>query len=91
MGSFSTFALGVFAVVLATLYQTNVHFVLYTGVRLFLGIGHTLEPLSAFPYKCRRIEDERLQACEDMWLSEATRQLFLACSESKGRQQWSPK
>ncbi|KAK8092977.1 hypothetical protein PG999_014564 [Apiospora kogelbergensis] len=90
MGSFSTFSLGVFAVVLATLYQTNVHFVLYTGVRLFLGIGHTLEPLSAFPYKCRRIEDERLQACEDMWLSEATRQLFLACSESKGRQQWSP-
>ncbi|KAK8073507.1 hypothetical protein PG994_004406 [Apiospora phragmitis] len=91
MGGLTNFALGILAAILAGLYQSNVHFVLYTGVRLFLGVGHTLEPLSAFPaYKCRRIEDERLQACEDMWLSEATRQLFLACSSPKGRHQWSP-
>ncbi|KAK7946893.1 uncharacterized protein PG986_011214 [Apiospora aurea] len=91
MGVLMNSILGVLAVILATLYQSNVHFALYRGVRLFYGIGHTLEPLSAFPsYKCRRIEDERLQACEDMWLSEATRQLFLACSETRGRQQWSP-
>ncbi|KAK8024378.1 hypothetical protein PG993_012444 [Apiospora rasikravindrae] len=92
MGILVNLILGVIAVLLASLYQSNVHFVLYTGVRLYFGVGHTLEPLTAFPaYRCRRIEDERLQACEDMWLSEATRQLFLACSDPKGRQQWSPK
>lgn len=91
MGALTNFTLGVLAVVLASLYQSNVHSVLYTGTRLLFGVGHTLEPLSAFPYKCRRIEDERLQACEDMWLSEGTRQLFLACSEPNGRRQWSPK
>ncbi|KAK8876954.1 Serum paraoxonase arylesterase [Apiospora arundinis] len=90
MAGLKNVVLGILAIVLGNLYANNVHVVLYTGVRLFFGIGHTLEPLSAFPYKCRRIEDERLQACEDMWLSESTRQLFLACSESKGRQQWSP-
>ncbi|KAK8068240.1 hypothetical protein PG996_007352 [Apiospora saccharicola] len=90
MGALANFTLGVLAAVLAILYQSNVHSVLYTGTRLFLGVGHTLEPLSAFPYKCRRIEDKRLQACEDMWLSEATRQLFLACSEPNGRMQWAP-
>ncbi|KAK6857178.1 serum paraoxonase arylesterase [Apiospora arundinis] len=90
MAGLKNIVLGILVIVLGNLYANNVHVVLYTGVRLFFGIGHTLEPLSAFPYKCRRIEDERLQACEDMWLSESTRQLFLACSESKGRQQWSP-
>ncbi|RYP53929.1 hypothetical protein DL768_001241 [Monosporascus sp. mg162] len=52
------------------------------------GLGRKIEPLSSFPYTCRRIEDERLQACEDMWLSERSRQLFLACSDSKARTQW---
>ncbi|KAK6079508.1 hypothetical protein SCUP234_05677 [Seiridium cupressi] len=50
-------------------------------VSLGFGLGRALEPLSAFPYTCRRINHERLKACEDMWLSESTRQLFLACSE----------
>ncbi|KAK8102531.1 Serum paraoxonase/arylesterase 1 [Apiospora sp. TS-2023a] len=90
MGALGNFTLGILAAILAILYQSNVHSVLYTGTRLFFGVGHRLEPLGAFPYKCRRIEDERLQACEDMWLSEATRQLFLACSEPKGRMQWGP-
>jgi len=55
-----------------------------------LGVGKTIQPISDFPYICRRIEDPRLSACEDMFLSDATRQLFLACSEPLARQKWMP-
>jgi hypothetical protein len=55
------------------------------------GFGRKLQPLSDFPYQCRRISGPCLQACEDMWLSERTRQLFLACSTSLGRKEWMPK
>ncbi|KAH7041507.1 uncharacterized protein B0I36DRAFT_371677 [Microdochium trichocladiopsis] len=79
-------ALGVLVALPAAIYQLEIH----TSVIYLKGIGHTFEPLSAFPYKCRRIEHPRLQACEDMWLSEATRQLFLACSDSSQRQHWMP-
>ncbi|KAI6277034.1 hypothetical protein MCOR27_006207 [Pyricularia oryzae] len=58
-------------------------------VNLF-AIGRTIQPISDFPYTCRRIENSRLQACEDMWLSEQTRQLFMACSEPLGRAAWLP-
>lgn len=81
--------------------QTSVIFSVILGVALQLvlkdpvwmafGIWKTFQPLSDFPYSCRRIKDPRLQACEDMWLSEATRQLFLACSDPLSRQQWMPK
>ncbi|KXH53999.1 hypothetical protein CNYM01_10147 [Colletotrichum nymphaeae SA-01] len=81
--------------------QTSIIFTVILGVALQLvlkdpiwlglGIGKEFQPLSDFPYSCRRIEDPRLQACEDMWLSEATRQLFLACSDPLSRQQWLPK
>lgn len=56
------------------------------------GIGREMQPISDFSsYQCRRIKDPRLQACEDMWLSESTRQLFLACSDPMSRVQWVPK
>lgn len=61
------------------------------AVWLGLGIGRVTEPLSNFPYTCRRIVDPRMEACEDMWLSEETRQLFLACSDSLARPHWMPK
>ncbi|KAK0375326.1 hypothetical protein CLIM01_07325 [Colletotrichum limetticola] len=80
--------------------QTSIIFTVILGVALQLvlkdpiwlglGIGKESQPLSDFPYSCRRIEDPRLQACEDMWLSEATRQLFLACSDPLSRRQWLP-
>ncbi|KAK2004065.1 calcium-dependent phosphotriesterase [Colletotrichum falcatum] len=80
--------------------QTSILFAGIVGVALQLvlkdpiwlafGIGKTIQPLSDFPYSCRRIEDRRLQACEDLWLSEATRQLFLACSDPLARRQWMP-
>ncbi|KAK1449899.1 hypothetical protein CMEL01_07235 [Colletotrichum melonis] len=80
--------------------QTSIIFTVILGVALQLvlkdpiwlglGIGKEFQPLSDFPYSCRRIENPRLQACEDMWLSEATRQLFLACSDPLSRRQWLP-
>ncbi|KAL8387212.1 hypothetical protein RB595_010074 [Gaeumannomyces hyphopodioides] len=56
-----------------------------------IGYGRVLQPVGDFPYKCRRIDQQpRLRACEDMWLSEATRQLFLACGDPMARPHWSP-
>jgi arylesterase / paraoxonase len=55
------------------------------------GFGRKIQPISDFPYQCRRISGPGLQACEDMWLSERTRQLFLACSTSLSRKEWMPK
>ncbi|ROW09842.1 hypothetical protein VMCG_02163 [Cytospora schulzeri] len=61
-------------------------------VRLGLAIGKTIQPISDFAhtYQCRRIVDPWLEACEDMWLSEATRKLYLACSDPEARDQWMP-
>ncbi|TDZ22324.1 Serum paraoxonase/arylesterase 2 [Colletotrichum orbiculare MAFF 240422] len=75
-----------FAVIIAIGLQN----VLKDPIKLAFGFGKTFQPLSDFPYTCRRIEDSRLQACEDMWLHEATRELFLACSDPKARSQWMP-
>jgi arylesterase/paraoxonase len=63
---------------------------LITLVQLGTGYGKNIQPLSDFPYQCRRIEHPLLQACEDMWLSEPTRKLYLACSDSHARLQWFP-
>ncbi|KAH7131629.1 hypothetical protein B0J13DRAFT_107461 [Dactylonectria estremocensis] len=71
---------------LAVLFQIY----LKEAVWLGLGIGKTLQPLSDFPYTCRTITDSRMEACEDMWLSESTRQLFLACSDPIARSHWMP-
>lgn len=80
--------LGVFgAVLLAGFFQVF----LKKPVWVLVGIGNDLQPLSDFPYDCRRIHDPRLEACEDMWLSEESRVLYLACSDSLSRNQWLPK
>lgn len=54
------------------------------------GVSRVIEPLSSFPYTCRRITDHNLAACEDAWLDESSRQLFMACSNSLGRKAWTP-
>ncbi|KXJ88873.1 hypothetical protein Micbo1qcDRAFT_207011 [Microdochium bolleyi] len=77
MGQVKLFGLGLLAAIIAAVYQLE----LPRAIVHFAGIGHTFEPLKNFPYKCQRIDHPRLQACEDMWLSESTRQLFLACSD----------
>ncbi|KPM42136.1 hypothetical protein AK830_g4419 [Neonectria ditissima] len=71
---------------LAVLFQVYLKDPVWFG----LGIGRTMQPLSDFPYTCRAIRDPRLEACEDMWLSESTRQLFLACSDPIARAHWMP-
>ncbi|MCJ1307933.1 hypothetical protein MMC25_001581 [Agyrium rufum] len=54
------------------------------------GIGRALQPISEFPYSCRRLQDEGLEACEDMWLDNGERRLYLACSGSLSSQAWNP-
>lgn len=80
-----------FGVVLLTavLYQLILHDVVFN----LFGYGRAVQPLSDFPaYRCHRIEDDAmLHACEDMWLHEPSRQLFLACSDSASRRLWMPK
>lgn len=57
-----------------------------------LGVGREMQPVSDFPYKCHRISgDPNIQACEDMWLDQNSRTLYLACSESLARKAWMPK
>ncbi|KAG7407925.1 Serum paraoxonase/arylesterase 1 [Fusarium oxysporum f. sp. rapae] len=71
---------------LAILFQIYLKEAIWLG----LGINRTLQPLSEFPYHCRKIVNHRLEACEDMYLSQSTRQLFLACSDPIARKQWQP-
>lgn len=80
------------AILVAVLSQLPITRSIWTMLKLGLAIGKVLQPISDFPsYQCRRIHDPLLQACEDMWLSEATRRLFLACSDSDNRANWHPK
>lgn len=71
----------------AILYPLVLHDIIYVNI----GVGRKLQPIADFPYECRRITGQGLQACEDMWFSERSRQLFLACSDSLSRKEWMPK
>ncbi|KAK2614255.1 hypothetical protein N8I77_001101 [Diaporthe amygdali] len=90
MADLTRMGLGVAALV-AILIQLPFVQRIWILLKLGLAIGRVLQPLSDFTsYECRRIQDPLLQACEDLWLSEATRQLFLACSDSDSRTKWMP-
>ena len=56
----------------------------------FLGFGRTVQPIEDFPYLCRRIKNEHLEGCEDAWLDDKGRALYLACTGTTARHQWSP-
>lgn len=72
----------------AALYQFLLKDILFRTV----GLGRTVLPVSSFPYKCHRIAgDPNIQACEDMWLDENSRTLYLACSDAAARRDWMPK
>lgn len=72
----------------AVLYQ----FVLRDALFVAIGVGRSMQSVSEFPYRCHRISaDPNIQACEDMWLDEKSRTLFLACSDSVARRDWMPK
>jgi hypothetical protein len=55
-----------------------------------IGIGRVIQSIDEFPYACRQIRHERFEACEDMWLDDQERVLYLACAGSLGRMQWNP-
>ncbi|GIZ40607.1 hypothetical protein CKM354_000393900 [Cercospora kikuchii] len=77
--------------IVALIGALSYQFFLKDVIWVLFGVGRHVQPISDFPgYQCRRIHDPRLQACEDMWLSEETRQLFLACSDSLSRKEWMP-
>lgn len=73
------------AVLFAVIYQTWLKEML--GV---IGVGRTMQPIEDFPYNCRRVYHERLEACEDFWLDEEDRVLYLACAGSVSRMNWNP-
>ena len=86
LGAFSIAGISLIAVV-AVLYQLVIRDLLHDS----LGVSREVQPLSDFPYQCRRLTGPGLEACEDMWLSETRRVLYLACSDSLSRRDWMPK
>lgn len=83
--------LGLFSILLAStavLYQ----FILRDFLFATVGLGRVVQAVSDFSYKCHRIHgDPNIQACEDMWLDERSRTLYLACSDPVARRDWMPK
>jgi arylesterase/paraoxonase len=74
-------------ILVAILYQTFFKAFMFDA----LGVARVIQPISDFPYTCRRIKDDpNLQACEDMWFHKPSRQLLLACSDSLSRKEWMP-
>ena len=71
---------------LAILYQ----WVFKEALFVSYGVMRELQPLSEFPYTCRRITDHNIAACEDAWIDDSSRQLFLGCSNALGRKAWNP-
>ncbi|KAF1968561.1 calcium-dependent phosphotriesterase [Bimuria novae-zelandiae CBS 107.79] len=55
---------------------------------IVLGIGRVIQTVDEFPYTCRTIDDERLTACEDLWLDDEQRIVYAACATTQGRLAW---
>ncbi|MCJ1246589.1 hypothetical protein MMC30_003798 [Trapelia coarctata] len=86
MPSKSVFLSAAAAILLAVLDQLHMKELLFD----IGGIGRALQPIEEFPYSCRRIQHQYLEGCEDMWLDEGTRILYLACSGALSRCHWNP-
>lgn len=76
----------VLTVLLASFYQ------LFLKEFLFIsyGFGRVTQPIEDFPYSCRRVQHEKLEACEDLWLDDEARILYAACFGTKSRLAWNP-
>ncbi len=83
----TSIGLTIFIAVTAFLYQ----FLIRDTLFVTYGIGRPVQKISDFPYKCRKIIDRQVEACEDMWLDEQSRTLYLACSDPISRVKWMPK
>lgn len=54
------------------------------------GFGRVIQSIDDFPYACRRLEHERLEGCEDLWLDNKARVLYAACAGTESRLAWTP-
>lgn len=69
------------AVAAAALYQL----VLRDFLSVVVGVGRTMQPLEDFPYTCRRLKHEQPEACEDLWLDDEGRRLYLSYTGTNHR------
>jgi arylesterase/paraoxonase len=75
------------AVIIAALYQFFFKSIIFDA----LGYGRKVLSIKDFNnIKCEKIDELGLEACEDMWLHEPTGYLYMACSDSLSRTQWTP-
>ncbi|KAB8236667.1 uncharacterized protein BDW43DRAFT_241850 [Aspergillus alliaceus] len=64
---------------------------LHDAIVIIAGIGRVVQPLEDFPkYRCERVRHPLLESCEDLWLDNANRKLYAACSNPAARKAWSP-
>lgn len=70
----------------ASLYQ----FFLKDFLAVTVGLGRDIQAIEKFPYECRKLVHEKLEACEDLWIDDEKRVLYAACAGTKGRMAWSP-
>jgi hypothetical protein len=68
----------------ASLYQ----FFLKDFLAVTVGLGRVVQTIDEFPFECRRLVHERLEACEDLWIDEEKRVLYAACTGTEGKLAW---
>ncbi|ORY07376.1 hypothetical protein BCR34DRAFT_616679 [Clohesyomyces aquaticus] len=73
-------------VLFGSLYQLVIKEVLFDS----FGIGRSIHLIEDFPYSCRRLQHQQLEACEDLWLDEQDRILYAACTGTNDRLSWNP-
>lgn len=75
-------------IIVGVLYQ-------FIGKHLYfdvLGNGRKVQSIRDYPdFACSNIDVPGLEACEDMWLHEATGFLYMACSTLESRLNWVPR
>lgn len=56
-----------------------------------LGVARKVDSIKAYSHvRCEKIDKLGLEGCEDMWMHEKTGYLYMACSDTKSRQEWLP-
>ncbi|TVY89001.1 Serum paraoxonase/arylesterase, partial [Lachnellula willkommii] len=66
-------------------------FIFKTIVFDILGVARKVDSIKAYSHvRCEKIDKLGLEGCEDMWMHEKTGYLYMACSDTKSRQEWLP-
>jgi arylesterase/paraoxonase len=72
---------------LAVLYQFVMKYIVFD----VLGVGRETFSIESYNHlKCEKVEELGIEGCEDMWMHEKTGHLYMACSDSRSREQWLP-